>query len=79
MVRSQDYKLIYYPMIKRTQLFDMKADPFEMHDLSTEPQYQEQIKTMMAQLEDWKKVVDDPLDLHAPEASYDAFLRLTWD
>jgi len=79
MVRSQDFKLIYYPMIKRTQLFDMKADPLEMHDLSNQPQYQQQIKAMMTQLEDWKKVVDDPLDLNAPEASYDAFLRLTWD
>jgi len=47
--------------------------------LSTQPQYQQQIKTMMTQLEDWKTVVDDPLDLNAPEASYDAFLRLTWD
>jgi arylsulfatase A-like enzyme len=79
MVRSQEYKLIYYPMIKRTQLFDMKADPLEMHDLSENPQYQQQIQTMMVQLEDWKRVVDDPLDLDAPEASYDAFLKLTWN
>lgn len=79
MVRSQDFKLIYYPMIKRTQLFDMKADPLEMHDLSEQPQYQDQIATMMGQLEDWKTIVEDPLDLNAPEASYDAFLTLTWD
>jgi len=79
MVRSQDYKLIYYPMIKRTQLFDMQADPLEMNDLSKKPEHAERIETMMAQLEDWKKVVDDPLDLNAPEASYDAFLKLTWD
>jgi arylsulfatase A-like enzyme len=79
MVRSQDYKLIYYPMIKRTQLFDMKADPLEMHDLSQQPQYQKQISTMMSQLEDWKDIVEDPLDLDEPEASYDAFLRLTWN
>lgn len=79
MVRSQDYKLIYYPMIKRTQLFDMKADPLEMHDLSDKPEYQQQIQTMMLELESWKKVVDDPLDLNAPEASYAAFLELTWD
>jgi len=79
MVRSQNYKLIYYPMIKRTQLFDMKADPLEMHDLSELPQYQQQIQTMMIELENWKSIVDDPLDLNAPEASYDAFLKLTWD
>jgi len=79
MVRSQDYKLIYYPVIKRTQLFDMKADPLEMHDLSAKPEYQLQIQTMMAELEEWKTIVDDPLDLNAPEASYAAFLELTWD
>jgi len=79
MVRSQDYKLIYYPMIKRTQLFDMKADPLEMHDLSKIPKYQQQIQTMMAELQEWKTVVEDPLELDAPEASYAAFLELTWD
>jgi len=79
MVRSQDYKLIYYPLIKRTQLFDMKADPLEMNDLSQQPQYQAKISTMMVQLEDWQEIVEDPLDLDEPEASYDAFLRLTWN
>ena len=33
----------------------------------------------MAQLEDWKKVVGDPLINDQPEASYDDFLSLTWD
>jgi len=79
MVRSQDYKLIYYPMIKRTQLFDMKNDPLEMHDLSNKPEYKLKIQTMLVELEEWKKVVDDPLNLDAPEASYAAFLELTWD
>lgn len=79
MVRSQDYKLIYYPMIKRTQLFNMKDDPLEMHDLSANPEYEQRIGHMMAELDRWQKVVDDPLDFSAPEASYDEFLKLTWD
>lgn len=79
MVRSQDYKLIYYPMIKRTQLFDMKSDPLEMHDISSQPEHAERIAAMMVELEHWKTIVEDPLDLNAPEASYDAFLTLTWD
>lgn len=79
MVRSQDYKLIYYPMIKRTQLFDLKNDPQEMHDLSQEPNQQKRIETMMAQLAKWQETVEDPLNFEQPEASYDAFLRLTWD
>jgi len=79
MVRSQDYKLIYYPMIKRTQLFDMKADPLEMHDLSALPEHTQRIENMMAELARWQQTVEDPLDFSAPEASYSAFLQLTWD
>jgi len=79
MVRSQNYKLIYYPMIKRTQLFDMKADPLEMHDLSTLPEHTQRIENMMVELTRWQETVEDPLDFSAPEASYSAFLQLTWD
>ena len=79
MVRSQDYKLIYYPMIKRTQLFDMQADPHEKNDISAMPEHAERIKQMMAQLKEWQQTVEDPLDFNEPEASYDAFLTLTWD
>ena len=57
----------------------MKADPLEMHNLSEQPQHQTRIKNMMMVLDDWQKIVDDPLDLNEPEASYDAFLKLTWD
>ena len=34
MVRSQRYKLIYYPVGNRFQLFDLEQDPNEQHDLS---------------------------------------------
>ena len=34
---------------------------------------------MMLELKGWMKVVDDPLDLSEPEASYADFLKLTWD
>ena len=78
MVRSLDYKLIFYPVINKTQLFDMRADPDELHDLSERPEHQQRIATMMAQLEDWKQVVGDPLVNDAPEDSYQDFLNLTW-
>ncbi|WP_435274141.1 sulfatase-like hydrolase/transferase [Psychrobium sp. nBUS_13] len=79
MVRSQGYKLIYYPMIKRTQLFNMKADPLEMHDVSSKPEHRERIAIMMKELVRWQQLVEDPLNFATPEASYDAFLKLTWD
>ena len=39
MLRTKDYKVIVYPQINRTQLFDLKQDPWEMHDLSDDPAY----------------------------------------
>ena len=39
MVRAGQYKLIWYPVGNRYQLFDLKADPQEMHDLAQEPSH----------------------------------------
>ncbi len=41
MIRDQRYKLIYYPMGNRLQLFDIEADPREFHDLSESPEHAE--------------------------------------
>jgi len=35
MVRTERWKLIYYPYLQRLQLFDLKNDPQEMQDLMT--------------------------------------------
>jgi arylsulfatase A-like enzyme len=79
MVRTLDHKLIYYPIIERTQLFDLNADPGEMHDLSEDPAQAERIAELMQELEDWKRTVGDPLTNDDPRRSYGAFLGLTWD
>ena len=34
MIRADQYKLIWYPVGNRLQLFDLEADPQELHDLS---------------------------------------------
>ena len=34
MVRAEQYKLIWYPVGNRIQLFDLDSDPHEMHDLA---------------------------------------------
>lgn len=39
MIRSGDYKLIYYPSGNRIQLFNVAADPREMHDLAQDERY----------------------------------------
>jgi len=37
MVRTRTHKLIVYPHLQKTQLFDIEHDPWEMHDLSEDP------------------------------------------
>lgn len=41
MIRDRDYKLIYYPCGNIFQLFDMKTDRKEMHDLASDSRYSE--------------------------------------
>jgi arylsulfatase A-like enzyme len=79
MVRSQDYKLIYYPLTQRSQLFNMKEDPEEMNDLSADPAQAERIIAMMQELETLKTMIGDPLTNDEPLTSYSDFLNMTWD
>ena len=49
MIRKGKHKLIYYPVGNRTQLFDLEADPREMHDLSEDTAY-EKVRSELADL-----------------------------
>jgi len=44
------WKLIRYPHVDRTQLFDLQTDPYETTDLSAEPVQAERLKAMLAKL-----------------------------
>ena len=44
------WKLIRYPHVDRTQLFDLQSDPAETKDLSADPAQAERIKAMLARL-----------------------------
>jgi len=66
MVRNERYKLIRYPRAKRTQLFDLRGDPWETRDLSGEPRHAALIKDLTAELKAWQKKVGDDLDLDNP-------------
>ena len=79
MVTTLDYKLIYYPLIQRTQLFDVRNDPYEMNDLSKDPRYASTISDLMLELEDLKDMVGDPLENENPEESYSDFLGFIWN
>jgi arylsulfatase A-like enzyme len=62
-VRDDNYKLIVYPKINRTQLFDLTNDPEEMNDLSKDPAEADRIAAMTMNLEMFQKDYgdDDPL------------------
>ncbi|NTU79052.1 MAG: hypothetical protein HGA45_06575, partial [Chloroflexales bacterium] len=48
---DQRWKLIRYPLVDRTQLFDLQADPFETTDLSGKPEHAARIADLTALLE----------------------------
>jgi arylsulfatase A len=54
-VRKGDYKLIYFYADKREELFNLKADPAEQHDLSKE--MPEKVTELRGLLDSWKKTV----------------------
>lgn len=45
------WKLIRYPHVDRTQLFDLQADPYETKDLSALPEHAERIQAMLVKLD----------------------------
>lgn len=62
-VSDDRWKLIRYPAIDKTQLFDIVADPHEERDLAALPEHTERIKTLMAKLAELQKQYDDPYPL----------------
>ena len=53
MIRTDRWKLIYYPRLDRYQLFDLESDPYELKDLSADAAHSEQVKRLRSQMEDW--------------------------
>lgn len=70
MVRSDDFKLIYYPVIGQTQLFDLKNDPDELHNLAADINYHEKLILLQGKLIDLMTELHDPLDFNAPSQSF---------
>jgi len=60
MIRTDRWKLIYYPHLDRVQLFDLKHDPLEQHDLSGDAAHQKMRDKLLDQLNAWRKQQDDP-------------------
>jgi len=68
-LRDERWKLIRYPRIDHTQLFDLATDPHELVDLAREPAQAERVERMLAELAAWQARVGDaqPLVVAEPE------------
>ena len=60
---ADGWKLIRYPQINRSQLFDFANDPYELKDLSADPSQADRIAGLMAKLEKWQNHYGDDLPL----------------
>jgi arylsulfatase A-like enzyme len=62
-IRDDRWKLIRYPQINFTQLFDLKNDPNELHNLAENGRNSHKIKEMMSLLKSAQKEFDDSCPL----------------
>jgi arylsulfatase A-like enzyme len=63
MVTEGDYKMLLYPQIEKTLLYNLKKDPKEMHNLADIDQYRPVLKSLFATLLKLQKQTGDELDL----------------
>ena len=62
-IRDERWKLIRYPQINLTQLFDLQADPNELNDFADKPEYAREATKLMTLLKKAQKEFDDPCPL----------------
>lgn len=55
MIRTDRWKLIDYPLVKKRQLFDLKSDPFELTNLVKNPDHKEVVDDLAERLADWMR------------------------
>ncbi len=72
-VRDERWKLIRYPHINKTQLFDLREDPNEMRDLSEDPTQVQRVESLFARLGDWQKELGDTAPLTSPNPQNPTF------
>jgi arylsulfatase A-like enzyme len=66
-IRDGRWKVIRYPQISKTQLFDLDADPEEKHDLSTDPKYAGELQRLTDRLREEQSAAHDHLPLTADQ------------
>jgi len=68
-IRDQRWKLIRYPQVDQTQLFDLRTDPHELKNLAGDPSQSRRVEALTKELRRWQKDLGDttPLQVSAPK------------
>ncbi len=68
-VRDNRWKLIRYPQVNVTQLFDLQTDPNEITNLADQPENAERMASLTAELRRWQQSLGDttPLVVDQPQ------------
>src|SRR3954470_5679324 len=68
-VRDSRYKLIRYPQINMTQLFDLQTDPDELANLAYKSEHAPRVGSLTTELERWQQSLGDttPLVVDHPQ------------
>lgn len=62
-VRDERWKILVYPRINKTQLFDLESDPAEMKDLAADPAREADLRRLTALLKERQRESGDELPL----------------
>jgi len=66
-IRDGRWKLIRYPLVDKTQLFDLQSDPHELHNLADKPEQAGKIAELTALLEREQQRYGDAAPLRVPD------------
>jgi arylsulfatase A-like enzyme len=69
-ITKDNWKLIYYTYANKYRLYNLKVDPLEMQDQSSNPSESNRLKKMKKELIELSRRLNDPLDYNAPEESW---------
>jgi arylsulfatase A-like enzyme len=59
-ISDQRWKLIRYPLVNKTQLFDLQADPYEVNNLAENPDQTAMVVKLTTQLQEQLSAFGDP-------------------
>jgi arylsulfatase A-like enzyme len=72
-VREDRWKIIVYPQINKTQLFDLQNDPHEIKDLAADPAHKKTILRLTDKLKAWQLRLGDKQPLQSETPFPEAF------